>query len=241
MESHFDKIADVYNKVWHFSDNYKEWMLNNIVNSLKFDKNDIFIDIGGGTAVYTQLIADTVHLKNKAYCVEPSIEMSKVAKENTNMNVFNEDGNQFSERKLNYDKVLLKEVIHHIKDRKSLWTNLNSRMNKKGRILIVTRPQKIKMPLFTAAKEAFYQNQPPYETFVTELLEASFDVDVKIDSYCFDLDKEVWFNMLRQRFMSDLGKFTDKEIENGISEIKNNITSNTLKIKDEIIFITASK
>jgi hypothetical protein len=168
--------------------------------------------------------------------------MSNVAKKNSNLNIFNEDGNTFAERPLKYDKVLLKEVIHHIKDRKSLWKNLYTKINKNGRILIVTRPQKIKMPLFGAAKDAFYENQPPYETFTDELKRASFSVDVKIDSYCFFLDKAIWFNMLRKRFMSDLGKFTDEEIENGIKEIENSvINSNQIKIEDEVIFIVASK
>jgi 2-polyprenyl-3-methyl-5-hydroxy-6-metoxy-1,4-benzoquinol methylase len=241
MNNHFDSIADVYNSVWHFSNDYKKWMLHNILIALELNKDDILVDIGGGTGAYTELIAHKTKLKNKPYCVEPSIEMSNIAKKNTDVNVYNEDGNKFSERSLMYDKVLLKEVIHHIKDRKLLWCNLNNHINKKGRILIVTRPQKIKLPLFDAAKETFYKNQPPYEKFVQELSKASFDVDVKIDSYTLELDKEVWFNMIRKRFMSDLAKFTDKEIEYGVNEIKHNIEKEKIEIEDVIIYITALK
>lgn len=241
MDNHFDSIADVYNSVWHFSDNYNKWMLDNILVALELNKNDILVDIGGGTGTFTELIAHNTNLKNKPYCVEPSIEMSNIAKKNTDVNVYNEDGNKFSERLLTYNKVLLKEVIHHINDRKSLWNNIHKRMSENGRILIVTRPQKVKLPLFDAAKEAFYKNQPPYEKFVQELSEASFEVDVKIDSYSFELDKDIWFDMIRQRFMSDLGKFTDQEIEDGINEIKQNIQKEKIEIEDVIIYITALK
>jgi len=241
MGNHFDQIANVYDRIWHFSNNYKKWMLTHILEFLKFDVYDNFVDIGGGTGAYTKSICDKAHLVNFPYCVEPSLEMSNVAKINKDIKIFNEDANCFSKRALRYDKVLLKEVVHHIKNRDDLWFDLYDRLNEDGKILIITRPRKIKMPLFDAAKKVFFQNQPPYELFIDELEAVGFKVDVKFDSYFFDLSLETWSSMIRKRFMSNLGKFSCEEIEEGIEEIKSNIKSNVINIEDDIIFITASK
>ncbi|NOX15704.1 MAG: class I SAM-dependent methyltransferase [Epsilonproteobacteria bacterium] len=241
MGNHFDQIANVYDRIWHFSNNYKKWMLTYILEFLEFNVYDTFVDIGGGTGAYTKSISSKAHLLNTPFCIEPSVQMSNVAKINKDIKIFNEDGNSFCSRDLKYDKVLLKESVHYILDRKVFWSSLYDRLNDDGKILIVTRPQEIKMPLFNEAKKAFFQSQPPYKVFVDELKDAGFKVNVKFYSYHFDLNAEVWYSMIRKRFMSTLGKFSCEEIEEGIDEIRNSVKSDVINIKDDIIFITASK
>ncbi len=241
MGNHFDQIANVYDTIWHFSNNYKKWMLTYIVEFLKFDVHDIFVDIGGGTGAYTKSISSKAHLLNTPFCIEPSVEMSNIAKISKDIKIYNEDANCFSARDIRYDKILLKESVHYIKEREIFWSNLYDRLNDGGKILIVTRPQEIKMPLFDEAKESFFQSQPPYELFINELRNAGFKVDVEFDSYHFNLNIEVWSSMIRKRFMSILGKFSCEEIEEGIKEIKKNLKSNVINIEDNIIFITSSK
>jgi len=241
MENHFDKIARTYNKSWHFSDAYKEWMLDKITHLLTLHASDMFADIGAGTGLYTELITNLIEFNHQPYCVEPSQEMSMIAMKSGNLHVFNEGAHTFTKRLYKYDKVLLKEMIHHVNNRRTLWRNIYKQLNRNGKLLIITRPQSIKMPLFTAAKEAFFNNQPHYDLFVEELIHESFDVDVKTESYIFKLDKNIWFEMLRNRFMSDLATFSDDEIESGIREVEKNIIENEVSIEDKIVFISASK
>jgi hypothetical protein len=241
MKNHFDGIADIYDSIWHFSDTYKEWMLSHILKILKFDKDDIFVDIGGGTAVYTKLILENSKLIKKAYCIEPSIKMSNIAKKYKDIIIYNENSNIFSKRELTYDKILIKEAIHHIQNRRFLWNNLYKNINLKGQILIITRPQNIRLPLFKKARDVFYQNQPSFKTLQNELEKEKFDVNISFDTYNLKIKKEIWLYMIRQRFMSDLGCFSDKEIDKGIQEINKNIKSDKLNINDDIIFINALK
>lgn len=239
--NHFDKIADVYNNVWHFSDQYKEWMLSHITSRLKLDKEDYFIDIGGGTGTFTKLVSAYAELSKTPLCVEPSREMCAKAEECGGVRIMCEDANEFVNRNMQYDKVLIKEAIHHVKDRGHLWSGLFTHLSVGGRILIVTRPQNIPMPLFKAAKEAFHRNQPPYDIFVDELKSKGFSVESNTDTYRFFLDKEIWYSMIRSRFMSDLAEFSDDEIESGIQEIDADFQSETMGIDDTIVFISASK
>lgn len=241
MVNHFDKIAGVYNKVWHFSDHYKEWMIDYIKGLLILHKNDAFVDIGGGTGTFTNLLSVHAGLIKPPVCVEPSIKMCSKVNEDIDIKIINQDANEFINLGMIYDKVLIKEAIHHVKDRYHLWNGLFEQLCNNGRVLVVTRPQYTPMPLFKMAKEAFFRNQPPYEVFVDELRSIGFSVEATTDTYSFSLDKETWNSMIRNRFLSDLAGFSDDEIEIGIQEIDSEFPGDSIIVNDTIIFITARK
>lgn len=155
MNSHYNNIAETFDKNWGFTEKYKKWMISNIINLLDLNDNDIFIDIGAGTGLYTKLIEEKIKFKNKILFVEPSLDMANLAKINEKFLVFNENSSDFFKRKIHFDKILFKEVIHHIDNRNELWENLYNSLNSKGKFLIITRPQNIKIPLFNKAKEEF--------------------------------------------------------------------------------------
>jgi SAM-dependent methyltransferase len=241
VKTHYDSIAKVFNKVWQFSDGYKNWILGNIQELLELDKDDILIDIGGGTGTFTSMLKDKSNIK-KAICVEPSQSMFQEAKNFKNIDFICQDALSFSKStSIQYNKILLKEVIHHIENRQKLWKNLYENLPKKSKILIITRPKKIKFPLFNKALEEFSKNQPPIDILIEELEENKFIVFSKILSYSFTLSNSEWYMMIENRFMSDLGKFSNKEINLGISELKNNHKDHSYNIKDDIIFIVATK
>ena len=47
-----------------------------------------------------------------------------------------------------------------------------------------------------------------------------FDVEVAEENIDFNVTKSKWYHMLRGRFNSNLTKFTDEEIEEGIDELE---------------------
>ncbi len=241
MITHYNDIADVFNKVWKFSDGYKTWVIENINRFLELNQNDILIDIGGGTGTFTSLIKRKSNVK-KAICVEPSSSMCNKAKEFDNIECICEDAYTFSKKKnITYNKILFKEVVHHIKDRKKVWDNLYKNIPSNSKILIITRPQNIEFPLFNAALEAFKVNQPPIENLINELENSKFQVTYEIKKYTFTLSTKEWYMMLENRFMSDLNHFTDHEIKLGIDELKQNHKGTTYDINDNIIFLVATK
>ncbi len=241
MNKHYEKIAEDFNKVWKFSDEYKTWAVDKIGNYLKLKSSDVFVDIGGGTGTFTNMINKKFELK-KSYCVEPEFKMCELAQEYSNIEVICSDAFGFLKNsQYKYNKILFKEVIHHIKDRKSLWHNIYHTIEDNGRLLIYTRPKKNKFPLFKKAKEEFYKNQPSYSEMVEELEQSKFKTNVSLKSFTFKLSKDEWYHMLKSRFMSDLSVFTDTEIMQGIDELKKENTSDTFIIEDEIVFITAYK
>ncbi len=237
--NHFDTLADIYNMLWYFSEQYQSSMLANIIELLQLTQGDILADIGGGTGVYTKLLHDTVGL-GRAYCIEPSRNMVGEAAKIAQIEAVCADAHGFMGLGLPCGKVLLKEVVHHIPAREKLWQYLQAKLPERGKILIVTRPQDIALPLFEQAKAAFRQKQPHHETLIAELESCGFKTHLKIYPYSFALNKSTWFEMIRNRFMSDLAGFTEEEIEAGIREIDAAHPESEITLPDTIIYIAAS-
>jgi 2-polyprenyl-3-methyl-5-hydroxy-6-metoxy-1,4-benzoquinol methylase len=240
IPNHFDTIADIFNNIWYFSDEYKDFVINHIHNELSLGNQDILADIGGGTGSFTSRLADESTLL-KAYCVEPSSAMCKEASKLENIIAICSDAHAFLDSNTPFTKMLFKEVIHHIPKRVEFWKTLYPALPQDGKILIITRPQNVAFPFFASAKEAFARHQPSQELIETELHYGGFHTITHHRSHTFTLPKEDWYTMLRHRFMSDLGVFSDEEIEVGILEIELVHTGDTLDIIDNLIFIMATK
>lgn len=241
MNNHYKNIANKFNSVWKFSNNYKIWATKRIGYYLELTNIDILADIGGGTGTFTDMLAKEYKPK-KTYCVEPEKSMCKLARKYTSFETIHSDSFYFiNDLRYNYSKILFKEVIHHIHNRLALWKDIYNTIENNGKILIYTRPQNIKFPLFQKAKDVFHENQPNYNIVIEELKSVGFKIQVSIESFSFELSKKEWHKMLKARFMSDLSVFTNEEILDGIQELENKYRSTTYTIEDEIIFITAYK
>lgn len=238
--NHFDSIADIFNRIWYFSDDYKDFVISHILSDLQLSPDDILADVGGGTGSFTSRLVSEGGLQN-AYCVEPSAPMCDEASKFSNITAICTDAHGFLEQNIPFTKMLLKEVIHHVTDRETFWHNTYNTLPRGGKLLIITRPQRIAFPFFDAAKEAFARNQPPHEVLEAELEGSGFKISTSHRSHTFTLPKESWYEMLRHRFMSDLGVFGDQEIEQGIIEIESRYEGETIDIIDHLIFITATK
>lgn len=238
--NHFDSIAEVFNRIWYFSDTYKDFVIGHIIDDLSLSRNDILADIGGGTGTFTSRLMEEAGLQ-KAYCIEPSGAMCEEAAKLENITPFHADAHAFLSTRTPFSKLLLKEVIHHIEDREPFWNAIFENLPHGGKLLIITRPQTVAFPLFQRAKEAFFQNQPSHELFESQLKECGFHVETVHRSHTFTLPKMSWYEMLRHRFMSDLSLFSDEEIEAGIVEIGQIYPEETINIIDNLIFITATK
>lgn len=238
--NHFDTIADIFNRIWYFSDDYKDFVISHICHDLALTHEDILADIGGGTGSFTSRLAQEAAL-TRAYCVEPSCAMCEEAAKLTDVTAICADAHTFLASHIPFTKMLFKEVIHHIRDREHFWKTVYTSLPHNGKILIITRPQNIAFPFFTAAKVEFGRNQPSQDMLEDELHLGGFSITTHLRSHTFTLSKEDWYTMLRHRFMSDLGVFTDNEIEEGIIEIDKKYPEEHLEIVDNLIFIIATK
>ncbi len=240
MLEHYERLAPKFEEQWRFSPEYKEWVFSHIGRFLELSHDDIFVDVGCATGSFTKMLHENFAPK-KSYCLEPAQKLFKQARRITSIHALCHDASALVSKIEEYSKVLFKEVIHHIQERPVLYAKMHDRMPKKGKILLFTRPQRIRFPLFEAAHARFSKNQPSHEELVAELREAGFHVKSHQESFCFELQEEKWHEMLQSRFMSDLHDFTDEEILQGIEEVRPLSDNGFYTLCDDILFIVATK
>lgn len=149
----------------------------------------------------------------------------------------NMDAEQFSNSSLPFNKLLLKEMIHHVVDRAEFWQKVRSRMPEGGRALVVTRPRLCPFPLFDSACEKFSDGQPGSSLLQSEIEESGLKSALSCASWPIEVAKEDWFRLIRSRFTSNLFSYTDKEIEHGIEELRRRFSGREITFQDQLIFI----
>lgn len=237
--SHFEAIAQDFDDVWYFSQGYKQGVQEKIVSLLDLREEETLGDIGGGTGSFTHALLQKANL-SKAYCIEPSTSMCAQAEAYEGVVPLCCDAHDPVVVSLGITRYLFKEVIHHIDRRQELWKNIKKESPLSTKILIITRPQYIAFPLFQAALDHFALHQPSEDLLAKELRECGWEVESHKERFSFELPSTKWYSMIEEKFMSDLGIFSDEEIQKGIDEIKKAHRGETITIHDDLIFIVAT-
>lgn len=244
---HYDDIAEGYQDAFFYTDgsDYNTWYVEVVTEALALSSQDKLVDIGGGTGNFTAALAEHSGLRQKPLNVEPFEEMVK--KSPPSLDTLQLDAHAFAtDAKANhsYDRLLMKEVVHHIEADKlgETFTGICSQLKPGGRVLIVTRPSKdIEYPFFKAAYEVWQQDQAECSVYVDVLLKAGFaSVETRIKPYPCVIEKAQWFRMIKQRFWSTFSNFTEEELDAGIKELEEKYELQThLEFTDKLVFITA--
>jgi SAM-dependent methyltransferase len=148
------------------------------------------------------------------------------------------------EKRLPYDRfdaVLIKEAIHHVRDRKAVISGLAHMLAPGCRILVVMLPTRIEYPLFAAALKLFERLQPDPEDIASAMRASGLRVDLQYESFELSLAKVRYLDMVRARYMSLLSSFDDAEIDQGISEINDRHDSEQLEIVDRHAFVLGTR
>lgn len=219
LEKHYRGLSKSYDQYLRYSGNFVPTLSKKMAEKLRLKETDRLVDLGGGTGIFTKGVLDQVHLKQPVVLVDPFAEMLRVAEDDPCIRCVESDALAFSERPEQYDKVLIKEAIHHVEDRDRLYANLYERLPKGGRVLLVHVPPDVQYPLFAAALERALSWHTPPANIMRGLHRAGFSVQHDRLTYRHRLPKELYFDMVRSQYMTVLSSFSDEEIETGLSEM----------------------
>lgn len=243
MFRHYRDLADQYDKALFFAEGYRDWKIDFIIKELDIQRHESVVDLGGGTGIFAQLVHEKAQLQHDIVCVDMCNEMLEKAKKHPGVSILCADALSFAQREdIAYDKLFIKEAVHHFRDRINIFKGIYRQLALEGKLLIITRPSQPEFPFFEAALKAFERSQPDYNIFRKELERAGFCVNVQLRPYPLILEKARWFEMLRQRFMSNLAKFSDEQIEQGIKELEEKYQhKEILDFTDILVFIVGTK
>jgi ubiquinone/menaquinone biosynthesis C-methylase UbiE len=239
QHSHYDRLADQYNDNWAYSPAFIKWMTGHLLDRLKLRPGERVADIGCGTGLYAKGLAERA---GRVLCIDPSPNMLAQLPGYAGLQPIQASAEDLAAGRVTLpygqlDVVLIKEVIHHVRDRAAVLNGLARLLAPQGRLLVVMLPTQIEYPLFSAALELFERLQPDPEAITTAICAAGLHVDFQYESFALSFEKSRYLSMVRSRYMSLLASFDDDELERGVAEIDERYPAGRLTYRDRQAFI----
>ncbi|MDJ0509364.1 MAG: class I SAM-dependent methyltransferase [Crocosphaera sp.] len=242
IQNHYQNLANKYDDFWSSSPDFIRFLGQNIISSLQLVPRDILVDLGCGTGIFSKAILSQLSLDNPIICVDPSDKMLAKVPNNDQYKPLVKDAVEFAHESGQYDKILIKEMIHHIEDKEKLLEGLFQRLNLGGILLLILLPPTIEYPLFTEALKTYEAVQPNYNDLVAIFEKIGFKTTVNFVDYPVSIAKEKYFEMVENRYMSLLSRFDDQQLQQGLMEMREKYhEKSTLEFCDRFVFMLGNK
>ena len=170
------------------------------------------------------MVKEAVGMSKPVVCVDPSKEMLAVAQKNGAITI-QSAAEDFLATKPDYPLkvVFMNSVAHHFENPRSVFTSLANNMPDDGAcvVLLEKYPANIVLPWFKHHKEQFMMAPREILEVLSELIKSvGLMCTMVSDKLPVEVNKEVFFSSLKDRFMSPLQKLTDEELLDGIVELE---------------------
>ena len=228
------------NRTWLSSQKYINSFNKFIINQVKLNRSSRVLDIGCGRG---KIIAD---LSNKLRLLNKPIGLDiENHKDKSKKIIFKKkDALTFvSKTKITFDLILIKQTIHLLQREQvtKLLSSCKNKLNIDGRIIILSLdPKKNEIPTFSLMKKKLQISLNKDEKLFSLLLKNKSNIIIKRFTYDVKILKKKYLQMIRDRYISTLLNLNNKQIINGLIEIKNNY-GNILKFKDRLICFIIKK
>lgn len=242
VDEHYTRLGKDYDEFLYYSPEFVRSLTLKMIEKLGLRPADRMVDLGCGTGMYSVDILKQVPLEAPVIGVDPFSTMLQRIPGEANIQAIAEDAVVFSRRLGEYDKILIKETIHHIDAKQELFANLRERLTPGGRLLLVHVPPDVKYPLFRRALDRCLGWHANPDDLVELLGEAGFRVERDALDYPHRIPKDHYFRMVRGQYMSVLSSFSEGEIEEGLAEMADTWKDrDTLEFVDHFDYLTAVK
>ena len=222
------------NKTWLSSEDYIRSFNNFLSKQIKLNKDSQILDIGCGRGKILANLSNKLRLLNKPIGIDIENHKDKSTKI-----IFKKiDAFTFiSKTKLSFDLILIKQTIHLLEKRQAikLLSICKNKLNPNGKIIILSLdPKKNEIPVFSLMKKKLELSLNKDEKLFNLILKNKTKLVVKKFIYEVKIQKKKYLQMIRDRYISTLLNFTNKQIKEGINEIKKDYR-NKLRFKDRLI------
>ena len=228
------------NKTWLSSHKYINYFNSFILKQVKLDRNSRILDIGCGRGKILANLSSNLRLLNKPIGIDKESHKDKSKKI-----IFKQiDALIFvSKTKITFDLILIKQTIHLLKRKQAskLLSMCKNKLNPNGKIIILSLdPKKNEIPAFSLMKKKLQISLNNDEKLFKLILKNKFKIITKKFIYDVQILKTKYLQMIKDRYISTLLNFNNKQILNGMNEIKNNYKK-VLKFKDRLICFIIEK
>ena len=228
------------NNTWLSSQKYINSFNQFILKQVKLNKNSRILDIGCGRGKILGNLSNKLRLSNKPIGLDIENHKDKSKKM-----IFKKiDALSFiSKTKITFDLILIKQTIHLFKKKQviKLLSLCKNKLNPNGKIIILSLdPNKNEIPTFSLMKKKLTISLNKDEKLFDLILKNQSKIIIKRYVYEVRILKTKYLQMIRNRYISTLLSISNKQIKNGIVEIKNNY-GKLFKFKDRLICFIIKK
>ncbi len=222
------------NKTWLSSQKYINSFNRFILKHVRLNRNSRILDIGCGRGKILANLSNKLRLLNKPIGLDIENHKDKSKKI-----IFKKiDALSYVlKTEITFDLILIKQTIHLLEKKQAikLLSICKNKLNPNGKIIILSLdPKKNEIPTFSLMKKKLAISLSKDEKIFNLILKNEYKVIVKKFIYEVRILKIKYLQMIKDRYISTLLNFTDKQIKDGIVEIRNDY-GNLLKFKDRLI------
>ncbi|MDA9838217.1 class I SAM-dependent methyltransferase [Candidatus Pelagibacter sp.] len=222
------------NKTWLSSQRYILSFNRFILKQIKLDRNSRVLDIGCGRGKIISNLSNKLKLHNKPIGIDIENHKDKSKK----IIFKKKDALSFvSKTKINFDLILIKQTIHLVKKNQinKLLLICKNKLNTNGKIIILSLdPHKNEIPAFDLMKKKLKQSLKRDKSLFQLIKKFNTNLTVKKFIFNVKISKNKYLQMIKNRYISTLLNFTEKQIQNGLNEIDKKYKKK-LNFKDQLI------
>ena len=222
------------NKTWLSSQRYILSFNRFILKQIKLDRNSRVLDIGCGRGKIISNLSNKLKLHNKPI----GIDIEKHKDKSKKIIFKKTDALSFvSKTKINFDLILIKQTIHLVKKNQinKLLLICKNKLNTNGKIIILSLdPHKNEIPSFDLMKKKLKQSLKRDKSLFQLIKKFNTNLTVKKFIFNVKISKNKYLQMIKNRYISTLLNFTEKQIQNGLNEIDKKYKKK-LNFKDQLI------
>ena len=148
-----------------------------------------------------------------------------------------------SKTTITFDLILIKQTIHLLKKKQAikLLSICKNKLNPNGKIIILSLdPNKNEIPTFQLMNKKLNISLKKDEKLFNLILKNQNKFVIKKFTFDVKISKKKYLHMIKKRYISTLLNFNDKQLENGLNEIKKDY-GKVLKFKDRLITFIIKK
>ncbi|MFI7100761.1 class I SAM-dependent methyltransferase [Streptomyces sp. NPDC050161] len=242
LESHYAKLAEIYNALWENRPEYPDWMAEEIRARLDVKEGNRIADIGVGTGLFLRRLLPYATPSTPVLGIDPSAPLLDLFPDDPRLHPVQATAEDVVARRVelpyaSFDSIVIKEAVHHFSDLDNTLAGLSHLLAPGGRFLIIALPPKIGYPLFQAALDRFAVEQPEPERIAAAMRGAGLETTIDYDEFQATIERETWLRLVADRWMSVLSNFSDDELARGLEEIRETHTTPHLDFPDRFTFI----
>ena len=247
ITKNYAEVANNYDDLYGFTHTYTAEFA---AKHLKLKPNDLLADVGEGTGAIAALIGKKACLNNAILCVDPSVDMLRVAETRPGIktclataDTFFDDKPQ-SESKGACNKLLLVACAHLFPKPLEAFRKAFEYLPPNGLLVMVQRSTECTFPVWKSLKDRSIALS--VDGYKDHLERAGFHVTLTVETGISKMMKRDWYDKLRNRIFTVLSELSDEEIEEGIREVdqewfRDKKDNDVIEIRDNLVYFTASK